>query len=59
MARQVLNERQIRALVGVLDDVIEIPDGLVRMDQENKMELGQADTLPMALHAIIVARFES
>ena len=39
--RQAIDERQIGALVGLLEHGIKIPDRLVAMDQEDEMELRQ------------------
>ena len=42
--KQTLDERQIRAPVGLLQYSIEIADRLVSVDQENEAKLGQLGT---------------
>lgn len=41
MANQTVDERQIRALIGLLEDLIEITHRLVAVDQEDEMEVRQ------------------
>ena len=39
VALQDFDERQIATSVGLLENMIEIADGLMRVDEENQMEL--------------------
>jgi len=39
MSFEDLNERQIAARVGLLENMVEIPDGLMRVEEEDQMEL--------------------
>ena len=46
MSFQVLHEWQVGALVRLLEYAVEIAYWLVRVNQENEMELGQGGNLP-------------
>ena len=46
MTHQLLNERQVRALIYVFEDIFEITHRLVGMDQKNEMKPRQNGNLP-------------
>jgi hypothetical protein len=51
MPRDALDERQVRALVGLLEYAVEISYRLVRVNQQHEMEFGQC-TAPSRKRAL-------
>ena len=50
MTLQTLHERQIGALVTLLEHAVEVSDGLVCVDEQDQVQLGQLGPLPKAIN---------